>query len=152
MCLCVSPKKLVLLEVFMPEIIWAKFFKTRLTIEFTVKSDLRSESFKRIFSIIVFVYHLLPGCSKKNWRKLSKESLWRESRLFVNTRSETGQTQSCMSMHQCNQCFITVGKDWVWNNIYTCSCQLMIAIGKQTFIAKDNMIKILDLHTVWMNF
>ena len=66
MCLCVSPKKLVLLEVFMPEIIWAKFFKTRLTIGFTVKSDLRSESFKRIFSIIIFVYHLLPGCSKKN--------------------------------------------------------------------------------------
>lgn len=50
----------------MPEIIWAKFFKTRLTIGFTVKSDLRSESLKRIFSIIVFVYHLLPGCSKKN--------------------------------------------------------------------------------------
>ena len=37
----------------MPEIIWAKFFKTRLTIGFTVKSDLRSESLKRIFSIIV---------------------------------------------------------------------------------------------------
>ena len=66
MCLCVGPKKLVLLEVFMPAIIWAKFFKTRLTIGFTVKSDLRSESFKRIFSIIVFVYNLLPGCSKKN--------------------------------------------------------------------------------------
>ena len=70
MCLCVSLKKLVLLEVFMPEIIWAKFFKTRLTIGFTVKSDLRSESFKRIFSIIVFVYHLLPGCSKKELKKI----------------------------------------------------------------------------------
>ena len=40
-----------------------------------MKSNLRSESFKRNFSIIVFVYKLMIGCSKKNRENYLKRTL-----------------------------------------------------------------------------
>ena len=45
-----------------------------------MKSNLRSESFKRNFSIIVFVYKLMIGCSKKNRENYLKKNFERRNK------------------------------------------------------------------------